>query len=142
MRHQEASSTVSLRLEELESWLADVEHWPSFMVGLETAERTGHELYRFRMTDGPKGSDATVWVQHDPSHHVFDWRSVAGPMIAGHIRLRSVGPRRTSVTLALSSYPDSLQAGLAEMLLPLRDRAAVDLLRLDALDLDAPAASA
>lgn len=127
MRHQEATVTVAAPLARVEAVVADVAGWPRFIVELESAERLGHERWRFCLRDGGDRRDVVVCVRHDPARHRTTWRALEGPQWTGCLSLAAVDDGHTRVRLELDRHPGSFLAGLAEMLMPRTDRAAHDL---------------
>jgi hypothetical protein len=131
MRHQAASTTISLPLREVESRLADVETWPRFLIGLDSCERIGHERYRFRLRDGRDRREATVVVRWRPTDSSFVWRALEGPTYTGRLESRALDDKHTQVSLDLTCHPGCLSAGLAEMVMPGLGRAEHDLRNLE-----------
>jgi hypothetical protein len=131
MRHQAASTTISVPLREVESRLADVETWPRFLIGLDSAERIGHERYRFRLHDGRDRREATVVVRWRPADSSFVWRALEGPTYTGRLESRALDDKHTRVSLDLTCHPGCLRAGLAEMVMPGLGRAEHDLRNLE-----------
>jgi uncharacterized membrane protein len=127
MLYQEATSVISLPLDVLQTRLQDVERWPSFIVGLESATKLGHERYRFSVADGGERREVVVAVRRIPGEHRVDWRSLEGPRYRGRIELHPVDDRHTTVRLCLESHPGTLTGGFAEMFSPKRSRAVHDL---------------
>ena len=79
MRQQEATSTIPVPMTLLEQRLAEVESWPTFMIGLEAVDRLGYERYKFHVADGRDRRKVTVCVRHQWTRHRFVWRSLEGP---------------------------------------------------------------
>ncbi len=131
MRHQEATTTLAAPLAAVESYVADVTHWPAFLIGLDTVERLGHQRYRFCVRDGADRREVVVAVRRDPARHRVTWRALEGPEYSGCLALTPVDTAHTKVHLELSSHPGTFAAGLAEMILPRKDRAAHDLHELE-----------
>jgi len=131
MRQQEATTTLAAPFAAVESYVADVTHWPAFLIGLDSVERLGHERYRFCVRDGRDCRDVVVAVRRDPTQHRISWRALEGPEYTGCLVLSPVDGAHTKVHLELSSHPGTLGAGLAEMVLPRKDRAAHDLAELE-----------
>lgn len=130
MRRQEATTTVTAPLDVVERYVADVEQWPTFLIGLQSVERLSDDTYRFRVDDQAEHLDTTVTVRHQPLLHKVSWQSLEGPAYTGRIELRAVDPQHTRVRLEIASHPGTLMAGFAEMLFPRLDRAAGDLREL------------
>ena len=131
MRHQAASTTVALPLREVEERLADVEAWPRFLIGLDSAERIGHERYRFRLRDGRDRREATVAVRWRRLDSTFSWRALEGPTYMGRLESKAVDDKHTVISLDLTCHPGCLSAGLAEMVMPGMGRAEHDLRNLE-----------
>lgn len=127
MRHQEATTIVPAPLAQVEAFVADVEGWPRFLVGLERAERRGHERYRFALRDDGDQREVTVAVRRDTAAHCIAWKALEGPVFRGRIELSAVDTRHTSVRMQLWAHPGSLAAGVADMVMPRMDRAERDL---------------
>jgi hypothetical protein len=142
MRHQAASTMIALSLREVERRLADVESWPRFLIGLDSAERIGHERYRFRLRDGRDRREATVVVRWRPADSSYTWRALEGPTYVGRLESKAVDDKHTVVSLALTCHPGCLSAGLAEMVMPGLGRAEHDLRNLEQLLLGAPDSNA
>ena len=138
MRHQAASTTISLPLREVESRLADVETWPTFLIGLDSAERIGHERYRFRLRDGRDRREATVVVRWRPADSSFVWHALEGPTYTGRLESKAIDEKHTRVSLDLTCHPGCLSAGLAEMVMPGLGRAEHDLRNLEQLLVGTP----
>ena len=132
MRHQEATTTVAAPVEAVERFVADVTHWPGFIEGLDTVQRTGHERWLFCLHDGRDRRESVVVVRRDAARHAMTWRSLDGPAFAGCIALAAVDDGHTRVRLELHRHPGTLLAGLAEMVMPRGDRATHDLGALEA----------
>jgi uncharacterized membrane protein len=133
MRRQEASTTVRAPLDEVESFLADVEQWPSFLVGVDSVVRQSGETFVFELHDGSEHRQTTVEVKHQPILHRIVWQSLEGPSFTGTWQLAALDAEHTRVRLQLAQHPASFMAALSEMLLPGTDRAAYDLARLSEL---------
>lgn len=131
MRQQAAHTVIALPMGTIEQWLEDVESWPTFLVGLQSVERLGHERYRFRLADGRDRRDVVVCVRHLPAAHRFSWRALEGPGYWGEVQLSEVDERHTGVQLTIAAHPGTLWAGLAEMTMPRMQRAAHDLRKLE-----------
>lgn len=131
MRTQEATTTVTAPVAEVERFLTDVEQWPRFLVGLDAATRVSHERWVFCVHDGNDRREATVAVRRDAAGHRFTWRSLDGPVYSGCLALTPVDGRHTRVHLELRWHPGTFLAALAEMVLPRGDRAARDLRELE-----------
>ena len=129
MRRQEATTTVRAPLDVVERYVADVEQWPTFLIGLESVVRLSDDTYRFHLRDEGE-RDTTVEVRHQPLLHKVSWHSIEGPAYTGIIELKSVDEAHTRVRLDLASHPGTLMSGFAEMLFPRMDRAAGDLREL------------
>lgn len=130
MREQEATAVIAAPIAQVESLLSEVSTWPSFLVGLESVERLGHERYRFELADGRDRRESVVCVRHDAALHRFTWKSLEGPMFRGSLELTASDHRHTTVRLTLRSHPQGFLSALADMLIPGRDRADHDLRRL------------
>jgi uncharacterized membrane protein len=130
MREQEATVVVATPIAQVESLLTDVTTWPTFLVGLESAERLGHERYRFCLAEGRDRREVVVCVRHDLGLHRFSWKALEGPTYRGSLELAAVDGDRTAVRLSLRSHPQSVVAAFFEMVLPGRDRADRDLRKL------------
>jgi uncharacterized membrane protein len=127
MRHQEASATVAAPVERVEQFLADVDRWPTFLVGLESVRRLAHERYLFALRDGREQRDVTVAVRRDHAAHKITWRALDGPTYTGCFAVRAVDTEHTQVRLEIASQPGTLVAGIADMIMPRSDRAVHDL---------------
>ena len=130
MRRQEATTTVTAPLDVVERYVADVDQWPTFLIGLESVERLSADTFRFRIGDSGEHRETTVTVRHQPLLHKVTWQAVEGPGYTGSIELRAVDTAHTRVRLEIASHPGTLMAGFAEMLFPRMDRAAGDLREL------------
>jgi len=130
MRNQQASTTVRAPADVVERYLADVEEWPSFMVGVESVTRQNDDTYTFGLFDGSRRRQTVVAVRHHPILHRVTWESLQGPAFSGTMQVAAVDAEHTRVRLELVEHPSSFMAGLTEMLLPQTDRAAYDLARL------------
>lgn len=131
MRHQEATTTVTAPVAVVERFVADVEHWPSFIEGLDSVRRTGHERYVFCVHGGREHRESVVVVRRDAARHAMTWHSLEGPELSGCIALTAVDGGHTRVRLEQRRHPGTFLAGLAEMVLPRTDRAVHDLTALE-----------
>lgn len=131
MKVQKASRTVPLPLERVERFLADVETWPSFLVGVESVERKGHERYRFTLRDGREFREVTACVRHNWQEHAMSWKALEGPAFRGCIQLKPVDAQRTLVELEIAAHPGSFAGGFSDMVLSGSDRATLDLRGLE-----------
>jgi uncharacterized membrane protein len=127
MRRQEASTTVRARLDDVERYLADVEQWPTFLVGVESVVRRSGDTYTFCLNDDSNRRETTVEVRHQPILHRISWHTLEGPAFTGALELKALDAEHTRVRLELSEHPATFLAGLTEMLLPRKDRAAHDI---------------
>jgi hypothetical protein len=125
---QQASLTLAVPRPEIERRLRDVTGWNHFLVDVESVVKTGHERYRFRLTDG---REVPVAVRFHPHAHRFTWYALSGPPFDGVLHLAEVGPSCTRITLHLTTRPAGALANFVEMITPSTSRAAVDLLWLD-----------
>lgn len=130
MTHQSASRVVTAPLATVERQLRDVESWPAFLVGVDRIGKTSHERYLFRLHDGRRLREVRMLVRAHPREHRFSWKVLEGPAFNGTLHLTPTGYGWTRVNLTLTTHPSGLWAGLAEMVGPTRDRAVVDLNRL------------
>jgi uncharacterized membrane protein len=130
MRNQQASTTVRAPVDVVERYLADVEEWPNFMVGVESVARQDDDTYRFGLYDGTQRRETVVAVRHQPILHRVSWESREGPAFTGKLQLTALDAEHTRVRLELVEHPSSFMAALTDMLLPRTDRAAYDLARL------------
>jgi uncharacterized membrane protein len=132
MFRQHATTTVAAPLTEVQSRLADVSSWPSFLYGLESVEQTGHERYRFTLADGKRHRTVPVCVQAHPAQHRMAWRQLEGPRYFGELRLREVDDAHTTVELTMTADPVSMADGFRELMGERHPAAQLDLQRLDA----------
>jgi uncharacterized protein YndB with AHSA1/START domain len=130
MREQEAKVVIAAPIAQVESLLTDVTLWPTFLVGLESAERLGHERYRFRLVDGRDRREVVVCVRHDLVLHRFSWKALEGPAYRGSLELFASDGDHTAVRLLLRSHPQSVVSAFFEMVMPWMDRADQDLRKL------------
>jgi uncharacterized membrane protein len=130
MRNQQASTTVRAPVDEVERYLANVEEWPSFMVGVDSVAQLDADTYRFGLSDGTHHRETVVAVRHQPILHRLTWESREGPAFSGTLQLTALDAQHTRVRLELVDHPSSFMAALTDMLLPRTDRAAYDLARL------------
>ncbi len=127
MRQQSATSLVPRPIAEVERTLCDVEFWPQFLTGVTNVTKTAHERYLFTLDSRFAHRDVPTAVHHNGRAHRFSWRSLAGPTFAGTLELTPVDGAHTAVHLDLTQHPYGMAEGLAEMVMPLTSRAALDL---------------
>ena len=133
MRRQEASTVVAAPLSAVEGTLTDVARWPEFLSGLEAVEVTGHERYRFTVTDGGRRRTVAVCVVPHVAEHRISWHALEGPRYVGELRLNAVDDGHTRVDLTLTADPVRMLDGLREMVGERHRTVEVDLQRLDKL---------
>lgn len=132
MTRQEASTTVSLPLQEVHKRLRAVETWPRFMIGIEEVTKTSYERYLFRVRDDGHLRDVEVCAQDHGHEHRVTWHQVRGPAFSGEFRLTDAGRGHTRVHLALTAEPAGFLAALSEMFASSHSTAELDLQQLEA----------
>jgi hypothetical protein len=125
---QQASLILSVPLPKIERKLRDVRGWDHFLIGVESVIQTGHDRYRFRLTDD---REVAVAVHFHPHVHLFTWYALSGPSFDGVLHLARVGPTGTHLTLRLTARPEGAMENLLDMIAASTSRAALDLLLLD-----------
>lgn len=133
MRRQQASMVVAAPLATVETTLTDVTRWPEFLSAVAAVEQSGHERYRFTLTEGGHQRDVPVCVVPHPAEHRISWHALEGPKYVGELRLHPVDDRHTRVDLTMSSDPVGMLDGLREMVGERHRTVEIDLQRLDAL---------
>ena len=139
MTHQQAVSVVAAPLALVERTVRRIEEWPKFLDGVEEVTRTSFGRYRFVVRDGSSTRTGSVAVTEHPGEHRVMWRSVAGPRFEGEIKLSPADAGHTRVSLTLTSDPAGFLAGLADLVRTHGASAVIDLQRLEATVLEAPA---
>jgi hypothetical protein len=129
---QQATSVVAVPLDEVEVRLREVTRWPEFLIGLETAEQTGFERYRFTVTEGGRRRVIPVCVVPHPAEHRISWKALEGPRYIGDLRLHAVDDRHTKVELTMIVDPAGFAAGFREIVGDRHQTVVLDLQRLDA----------
>lgn len=134
MTHQDATSVVTLPVEQVYAGLSDVEAWPKFLLGVAAVRRTAHERYVFTVADAASRTrDVEVAVGHHPAEHRIAWHALSGAKFDGEIRMSPVGEGHTRVHLQLVAEPAGFLAGVAEMVGATVPAAMLDLQRMETL---------